>query len=450
METKTDSNTHAIRILVVDDHPNTASTLARALAQLGAGVHVTSATSGQEALTKVKDSAVDILITDMIMPEMTGLELIEKLQNHPGGRPAYTYLVTAYDVPGLKVTANRLKVNDVIIKPVRPERICQIATNAIEEMKHSTKPRATAAGKRKFKILVADDRQDNVTLLARYLEYEGYDQVTAMDGIDALNKVRDELPDLVLLDVNMPNKDGFEVLEDIRADPAIAHTPVIILTAARLEPMDVQSGLNLGADDYVTKPFDRHELMARIRTKLRVKEAEDVIRRQNRELGVLLETTTILSARGNLNEMLDAVLPSIVRHFDAAAGYIVDFENAAKKSFPASSEEIDIVQVMEFLGKPRQGNGAHIINNTQTDIFWQAKLGGKALSAVIIPMSNRLGNLLGALLLTHEGSAWFKAEQIPVLQAIANQAAVAIENADWYASIQDRRVQTRGPYEQER
>jgi CheY-like chemotaxis protein len=87
---------------------------------------------------------VDILITDMIMPEMTGLELIEKLQNHPGGRPAYTYLVTAYDVPGLKVTANRLKVNDVIIKPVRPERICQIATNAIEEMKHSTKPNKAA------------------------------------------------------------------------------------------------------------------------------------------------------------------------------------------------------------------------------------------------------------------------------------------------------------------
>jgi CheY-like chemotaxis protein len=103
METKTiPTNTNAIRILVVDDHPNTASTLARALAQLGPGVHVTSATSGHEALTKVKDSAVDILITDMIMPEMTGLELIEKLQNHPGGRPAYTYLVTAYDVPGLE------------------------------------------------------------------------------------------------------------------------------------------------------------------------------------------------------------------------------------------------------------------------------------------------------------------------------------------------------------
>ena len=106
-----------VRILVVDDHPNTASTLARALAQLGAGVEVISASSGKDALEKVKFSGVDILFTDMIMPEMTGLELIEKMQNHPGGRPAYTYLVTAYDVPGLKVTAQRLKVNEVVVKP---------------------------------------------------------------------------------------------------------------------------------------------------------------------------------------------------------------------------------------------------------------------------------------------------------------------------------------------
>jgi CheY-like chemotaxis protein len=152
-----------VRILVVDDHPNTAATLARALSQLGAGVNVISASSGRDALEKVKTIGVDILFTDMIMPEMTGLELIEKMQNHPAGRPAYTYLVTAYDVPGLKVTAHRLKVNEVIVKPVRPERICQIATNAIEEMKQTTRPvKIVTAGKKKFKILVADDMPDNV------------------------------------------------------------------------------------------------------------------------------------------------------------------------------------------------------------------------------------------------------------------------------------------------
>src|SRR5689334_20496567 len=89
-----------VKILVVDDHPSTATTLARALSQLGSKVEVRSATSGQEALEQAKGWSVDILITDMIMPEMTGLELIEKLQSHPLGRPTFTFLITAYDVPG--------------------------------------------------------------------------------------------------------------------------------------------------------------------------------------------------------------------------------------------------------------------------------------------------------------------------------------------------------------
>jgi nitrogen fixation/metabolism regulation signal transduction histidine kinase len=87
----------------------------------------------------------------------------------------------------------------------------------------------------------------------------------------------------------MPNKDGFTVLEEIRADSVIRHIPVIILTAVRLSSIEVQFGLNLGADDYITKPFDRRELLARIRTKLRAKEAEDGIRQQ---LAAVLQHTS--------------------------------------------------------------------------------------------------------------------------------------------------------------
>src|SRR5690242_14704848 len=97
-----------VRILIVDDHPNTATTLARAISQLGAEIEVVSATSGKMALEQIGEDPVDLLITDMMMPDMNGLELIEKLQSHPGGRPAYTILITAYDVPGLKESARRL------------------------------------------------------------------------------------------------------------------------------------------------------------------------------------------------------------------------------------------------------------------------------------------------------------------------------------------------------
>lgn len=258
-----------MRVLIVDDHPNTATMLARAVAQLGKQVEARSATSGREALKVADDFAADLLITDMIMPEMNGLELAEKLQNHPGGRPAHVILITAYDVPGLKETARRAKVDEILLKPVRPERICQIVENLLGEWNRSRPAAAQQAAGRPHRILVADDRPDNVTLLSRYLENEGYEYIAAADGVEALEQARRSHPDLVLLDVNMPKKDGFAVLEEMRADADLRHIPVIILTAARIDPSDVQAGFHLGADDYVTKPFHIEEVLARVRALIR-------------------------------------------------------------------------------------------------------------------------------------------------------------------------------------
>jgi len=431
-----------VRILVVDDHPNTATTLARALAQLGPTVDVVSAASGREALEKVKNKGVDILFTDMIMPEMTGLELIEKMKNHPAGRPAYTYLVTAYDVPGLKVTAQRLKVNEVIVKPVRPERICQIATQAMEEMNNASQPmRQAVASKRKFKILIADDRPDNVTLLERYLEYEGYDQVNAKDGVETLEKVHDEMPDLVLLDINMPLKDGFSVLKDIRSDPAISHIPVIILTAARLDPSDVQSGLNLGADDYVTKPFERHELMARIRTKLRVKEAEDIIRRRNRELNLLPEIGKELSARTDIKDLANVLLKRTAETLGAIQGNMIILQNGvnAQQNYQVSlsaeenqNQKLEISQALiDHMKAEPQGI---VMNNTRDNPLWQLNENSVIGSAVVAPLSGRR-ELMGLLILAHEQENYFNTDHLLLLQAIASQAAIAIENGRLYADM---------------
>ncbi|MEN9562879.1 MAG: hypothetical protein RIR73_1123 [Chloroflexota bacterium] len=431
-----------VRILVVDDHPNTATTLARALSQIGPSVDVVSAVSGTDALEKVKDKGVDILFTDMIMPEMTGLELIEKMQNHPGGKPSYAYLITAYDVPGLKVSAQRLKVNDVIIKPVRPERICEIANNAIVEMKQSTgmdgkKPTV----KRKFKILVADDVLDNVTLLTRYLEYEGYDQVIARDGQETLNKVHDELPDIILLDVNMPKKDGFTVLEEIRKDPAVSHIPVIILTAARLDPSDVRSGLNLGADDYVTKPFDRHELMARIRTKLRVKEAEDVTRRRNRELNLLPEIGKQLSARLDIKDLADVLLKRTAETLGAIQGnmYILnENEKDVREKYevvlsPSGAAE-NLTPSAMLIQHVKGTSQGLVIEDALNDPLWQVDAGSTIRSALVVPVLGRR-SLLGLILLTHEQECYFNNDHLLLLQAIASQAAIAIENAQLYSVV---------------
>lgn len=118
------------------------------------------------------------------------------------------------------------------------------------------------------RILLVEDEQDIVDLLQHNLEAEGYEILTASDGDRALEMVESEPLDLVLLDIMLPEKDGWEVLREIRANPAIRHLPVIFLTAKDSE-VDEVVGLELGADDYIVKPISIRKLLARVRNALR-------------------------------------------------------------------------------------------------------------------------------------------------------------------------------------
>lgn len=429
---------HKARILVVDDNPGTAMTLARAIARLSPNLDVVSATDGKMALEQVKGESVDMVITDMMMPDMNGLELIEKLRLHPGGGPTYTILITAYDVPGLKESARRLKVNETLIKPIHPERICQIVSKALEDARPLQPSKPPQETQQKFRLLVADDNPSNVALLSRYLQSEGYGLITASNGVETLAKTRTEMPDLLLLDVNMPEKDGFQVLQEIRSDPATEHIPVIILTAARLDPADMQFALNLGADDYVTKPFDRRELLARIRTKLRVKEAEDTIRRRNKELSLLPEIGKDLSARLDIDELADVVLRRTVETLGAMLGHMLILNSVVPihKEYRISTvpAEVRLPSLTNLLAQIKETRQGLIINDTNDDLRWEALPGDPTHSAILVPLLGRI-DLIGILVLTHEKAGYFNLEHQLLLQAIASQAAIAVENAQLYAGI---------------
>jgi len=269
------------RILVVDDHPHTAELLARALLQLGPQVHVISATSAQQALECAQDGAVDVLITDMNMPGMTGLELIEEFQKRATNGPAFSILLTASHVPAMKIEARRLHVREVLYKPIRPQKIYELVRQALQEIQQRGSYEEFEMQKKSFKILIADDESDHVTVLSRFMEGEGYACITARNGLEALERIYTERPDLILLDVNMPHKDGFTVLREIRADPAAHHIPVILLSAAWNSTLEMQDGLELCAEDFLTKPIDRRELLTRIRTKLSGRKIEGVIYQRN-------------------------------------------------------------------------------------------------------------------------------------------------------------------------
>jgi class 3 adenylate cyclase/CheY-like chemotaxis protein len=132
------------------------------------------------------------------------------------------------------------------------------------------------------KILAVDDVPQNLRLLEAVLAPNGFDVVTAATGEDALLQVLKERPDLVLLDIMLPGIDGYEVCRRIRADPKTSFLPVVMVTASGL-PEKVKA-IEAGADDFIAKPFDQPELLARVRSLLRVKIYHDEIERQKTEL----------------------------------------------------------------------------------------------------------------------------------------------------------------------
>jgi DNA-binding response OmpR family regulator len=145
------------------------------------------------------------------------------------------------------------------------------------------------------KILVVDDKAELRKLLKSYLTEEGYEIVTAGDGQEALFVARHEKPDLILLDLMMPEMGGFDFMRSYRRT---SETPIIVLTA-RLDENDKVLGLELGADDYVTKPFSMRELAARVRAVLRRFEKQGGVGDILRQADILLDRTgRILTVAG--------------------------------------------------------------------------------------------------------------------------------------------------------
>jgi adenylate cyclase len=133
------------------------------------------------------------------------------------------------------------------------------------------------------RILIVDDNEVNRDIIVTRLEAHGYETLQAADGLEALAAVTQHRPDLVLLDVMMPNIDGIEVCKRLKSDAELSFLPVILVTA-KVESKDVVAGLDAGADEYLTKPVDQAALVARVKSVLRIKALHDQVQAQAADL----------------------------------------------------------------------------------------------------------------------------------------------------------------------
>ena len=167
------------------------------------------------------------------------------------------------------------------------------------------------------RLLVVDDTPVNVKLLADLLTAKGYAVSTAVNGVEALDKIERERPDLVLLDVMMPGLSGYEVCRKVRDNPATAMLPVVMVTA--LDPVQERvKGIEAGADDFLTKPINQPEMLARVRSLLRIKELWDRLADLNATLERRVEAqVTQLERLGRLKRFFSPALAEAIVSGDA-------------------------------------------------------------------------------------------------------------------------------------
>lgn len=265
------------RILVVDDRHSLVWYTQRILQQ--DGFDVIAAFDGAEGLRKAREERPDLIVLDTVMPRMDGFQVFRRLQSDPGTAATPVLFLTIDEKVDLKRLEAARRRKPVLRRPRQADTEYEAVTRflakpfAAEAIKASVRALLRSGksqagskppGGRKPLVLVIDDARSLVRLAERTLKREGFDVITAFDGLEGLRRVREEEPDLIVLDIVMPGLDGFQVLQLVRKH---TRTPVIMLTSDH--DMDaVQKALDLGADGYVVKPVSTVDLVARVKEKL--------------------------------------------------------------------------------------------------------------------------------------------------------------------------------------
>lgn len=276
-------------------------------------------------------------------------------------------------------------------------------------------------------VLVADDEYHTTFMLQRIFERDGYRVECTNDGVSALALAQRLVPDLILLDIQMPGMNGLEVLRALRENPVTVGIPTILVTAKAREPADVAHGLNLGADDYLYKPFDPRELVARAESKMKAHYLEEKLHRRTQELQALLRVGEELNNALAVEDLLDLVLflsldllpcrMAAIYQLDAAEA-LERFRVQASSGYDASGfDRASVLKQFLARGHPLLWSG-------------EAPLMAKFPNGMAMPLQHG-DRLLGVLLVAGDTVA-YDDNHMSLFKGIGRQAALALRNAELY------------------
>ena len=302
------------------------------------------------------------------------------------------------------------------------------------------------------RVLIVEDESEMLELMRNMLRLTRCQVLAASSGGEALDILRREAAagheiDLVLLDIMMPEMDGYEVIARVKADPVLCNTAFIVTTA--LDSIsDKTLGLGMGADDYITKPFDPQELLARIDAVMRIRRSEQTLRRRNQELAALVEINRMVASSLDMDEVLETTMQGIREILRVQAGSLV-----------LMSEETGNLVFRKTLGPKRDwiagrtlqpGEGIvgyvvrsgepQLVNNVERDPHFLAEIdeetGFTSRTILCVPLTIH-DQVVGAIEVINKLDGVFTERDLKLLQAMAASVAVAVDNANLYSELAD-------------
>ncbi len=328
-------------ILIVDDKSDNLRLLSKILTEQG--YEVSKALNGQTALRAAKAVLPDLILLDINMPEMDGYEVCKRLKANEQTKEIPVIFLSALDewwdkakafhAGGVGYVTKPFKSAEVLVRVENHLKLARLRSSPQrQDLQLENQDRANAS---KGNILIVDDTPDNLRLLSKMLMEQGYEVGKAINGQIALKSAQAAPPDLILLDINMPTMNGYEVCEHLKADNRTREIPIIFLSALD-DLLDKVRAFSVGGVDYITKPFQAEEVFARVQTRLNIQVLQKALRTEQEKSERLLLNILPAAIAQELKQKQSAT-PT---QFDEATFLFADIAKFTPNSSPIPPAEI--------------------------------------------------------------------------------------------------------------